>query len=59
MIREHKMHLQQMVRDKKLTGYARAYCDCGDFDHTGKAVDVAIAMLAHKCEEASEVERTA
>ncbi|MBV9652659.1 MAG: hypothetical protein JO296_21330 [Pseudonocardiales bacterium] len=48
----HKMNLQQHTRpDGHLTGYCRAWCDCGEFDLEGAALTVSSASLAHQGQE--------
>lgn len=47
----HKMNLQQHTRDGHLTGYCRAWCDCGTFEIEDKALVVSSAILAPKRQE--------
>jgi len=44
----HRINLQQHTRDGHLTGYCRAWCDCGEFDLEDTALVVSRAVLAHQ-----------
>jgi hypothetical protein len=49
--KSHRMNLQQHTRAGHLTGYCRAWCDCGEFELDGTALAVSRAILAHKGQE--------